>query len=228
MGGKVLPQVLPRGKPAAVRVGINGRIKQGPPLALREAAFDMDRDVKLDVRGLPVCQNRELHPAIGRANALRRAEKRCGGSIVGRGRVGISFTFPNQAPIPESSRVVVFNGGLRDGTIVFYALTETKVPVPSLLNARIEVRRKGSGWIAVAKTPVIAGGSGAITRFALNLGRKFTYSGKRRSLLSARCSDGKFKFSVPKLLFRNEANIPSAAPRTILQGNLIVPCKPKR
>lgn len=225
VGGKVSPQALPRAKHAAVRIGINGRIKQGPPLALREALLDVDKNLEVNARGLPACRvNRR---DIAGNNILRRVERACGDAIVGRGRAGISVSSPGQIPQSLASRVVLLNKGVRNGLIVLNAHAEIRLPVPRLLSARIEVRRSNRGWTARVTIPVIAGGFGAITHFALNVGREFIHRGKRRSLLSARCPDGKLTVSAKKLVFRNEANLPGAAAQTVLKGNLLVPCKPK-
>lgn len=126
-----------------------------------------------------------------------------------------------------TGRVALFNVGIREGAITLRAAAEIKLPVPNLLVATIEIRRKPPGWTVRARTPVVAGGSGSLTYVALSIGRKFAFRGKRRSFLSARCPDGKFKISTPKLEFRNEAELPNIAPRTILKGSLCVPCKPK-
>jgi hypothetical protein len=188
--------------------------------------MSVDKDLEINARGLPAC--RANRRDLGFANFLRKLEKACGDAIVGRGRVGILVSFPGQIPRSLSSRVVVFNNGVRDGATLLHAAAEAGVGDPRLLSARIEVRRKGFGWTAQVRTPAIADGSGAITNFSLNLHRDFTYRGRPRSLFSARCPDGKFKLSMPKLVFRNEANVPGVAPRTILKGSLQVPCRPRR
>jgi hypothetical protein len=209
-----------------VRLGITGRVTQGPSLALREGVLDLDEDLEVTAKGLPAC--RANRRDIGPGNVLRGIEKACGDAIVGRGRVGISVSFPGQTPLSLSSRVVVFSSGFRDGAILLHAAAEIRVPVPRLLSARIEVRQSDQGSTVRVRTPVIAGGSGAITNFALNVGRKFIYRGKRRSLLAARCPDGKLEVSAKRLFFKNEANLPGAAAQTVMQGILVVPCRPKR
>jgi hypothetical protein len=225
LGGSVSPRSLPKGKFAPVRFEIDGRVKQGPPVALRDGILIVDKDIDVDVRGLPVCRGGAYD--IRRDDGLRWVERACAEAVVGRGRVGVSIGFPEQSPVSVSSRVVLFNGGVRNGAIALHAIAEIRTPAPSLLNATIEVRKPGRGWTARLRVPVIAGGSGAITRFRLNLGRKFTYRGERKSFLSARCPDGVFKLSLPKLLFRNEARIPGVGSQTILKGGLAVPCRPK-
>lgn len=231
MTARVSPQSLPTGKPAPVAFRIGGRVRHvdgTQPSALREAILTVDKDVDVSIEGLPLCNDREPRFPIRRPDELRRLEKRCRNAIVGRGRVGISIAFPGQEPLSLSNRVALLNAGTRDGTILLYALTEIRVPVPQLLAATIEIRRgPARGWTVRAKIPAIAGGSGAITHFALNVGKRFRYRGKRKSFLSASCPDGVFRIMTPKLLFKNEARIPGVAAQTVLKGSLAVPCKPK-
>jgi hypothetical protein len=210
-----------------VRFEITGGIEQGPPVALREASAVVDKDVDVRIEGLPPCNRGGPRIPIRRPDELRRIERRCEDAIVGRGRVDISIAFPGLEPISVSSRVALFNATTQGGGIRLIAAAEIKVPSPRLLAATIEIRRHPArGWTAQVKVPVIAGGSGAITRFRLNVGRKFTYRGERRSFLSARCPDGVFKLTLPKLLFRNEARIPGVAAQTVLKGGLAIPCRP--
>lgn len=228
---RFLPHVLPRRTfvPVAFRSKVGISTSGGShPSALREALLAVDKDVVVQTRGLPVCRGGGFHRNTRPANALRRAEAACGEAIVGRGRAGFSISFPDQEPVYVASRVVLFNVGVRKGAITFRAAAELEVPVPSLLVATVELRRKAPGWTVTVRTPGVAGGSGSLSYIALKVGRKFNYRGERRSLLSARCPDGRFKISTPKLVFRNEAEAPNVAARTVLKGVLSVPCKPKR
>lgn len=226
--GSVSPSSLPRVRKAPVRLGVAGRIEQGPALALREAVFAGDGDVGLNVKGLPACDNRGPRLLVRHPNELRWHEKRCRASIVGRGRVWISISFPEMDPIPVSTRVVLLYGGTSRGAILLYVLAKIDMPVPVVLAASVHVRRKPGGrWSARAEIPRIAGGSGAITRFSLRVGKRFTYRGGRKSLFSARCPDGELSFEAAKLLFKNEARIPSVAAQTVLKSRISVPCRPR-
>jgi hypothetical protein len=64
--------------------------------------------------------------------------------------------------------------------------------------------------------------------FHLKVKRGFAASGRRHSYLSARCPNGLFRVSIPKLTFVNEAHTPGLPPRTIMKGGLVVPCGAKR
>jgi hypothetical protein len=49
------------------------------------------------------------------------------------------------------------------------------------------------GLKSVAAIPKIAGGSGSVKSFSLKIGKQYTFRGKRLSILSAKCSDGKLQ-----------------------------------
>jgi hypothetical protein len=132
-----------------------------------------------------------------------------------------------------ASRLVAFNGGSRDGAIRLLVHAFAPAPLERALIARVDLKRVGpakgpTGWEAVAKIPRIGSGHGSLTAFRLNLKRFFFHRGKRKSFLSARCPDGELRVSAPRLEFRNEADVPGIAPRTIFTGGLLAPCEPKR
>jgi hypothetical protein len=77
------------------------------------------------------------------------------------------------------------------------------------------------------KLPAIAAGAGSLIDFKLSLGRTSTFKGKKAGLLEAKCPDGKFKVTTPRILFKNEAKIPNVPATTTLKGSLFVPCTPK-
>ena len=49
------------------------------------------------------------------------------------------------------------------------------------------------GLKAVATIPKIAGGAGSVTAFKLTIDKKFTYKGRKESILTARCPDGRLQ-----------------------------------
>lgn len=225
LGAHVLPRALPVGKPAPVGVRIDGHVRHRDgthPSALREMVLNVDKDVEVDFRGLPVCQP-GLRLAIRRPPGyLRRI---CREAIVGTGEAKVEIAFAEQRPIPQSSRITAFNGGMRGGGGRLLVHAFNSVPVPAAIVATVDLKPWMQGWRAVVKVPRIVGGAGSLTSFRLNLKRFFRYRGERRSFLSARCPDGRFKVSIPKIRFENETNAPGIAPRTILRGGLLVPCK---
>jgi hypothetical protein len=230
LNARVSPGSLPKKKlaPVGFRVGARVRHSDGTqPPALREAILEVE-NVEVDVKGLPVCRNRALRVPVRRGGKLRRVKRACGDAILGSGRVGFLIGYPQLAPAWSSSEVTLFNGGVRGGVIVLFALAEARVPMPRTLTARIEVERieKGRyGSRVKVKVPVIAGGRGSLTDLSLRLRRRPFSDAARESFLSARCPNGRLRIEARKILFRDEASVPGAAPRTLLRGNLRVPCQ---
>jgi hypothetical protein len=78
------------------------------------------------------------------------------------------------------------------------------------------IRRGHFGLHTVTTIPVIAGGAGSVTRFNLDLGRRFTYQGQRQSYLTASCPTGTY-FAEGQALFSDG---------TILHITHAFPCTP--
>lgn len=225
LDARVSPQSLPKKKLAPVGVSILGRVgaRDGVhPPALREMVLKVDKDVDFAVRGLPICEG-GLRPPIRRPPGYLR--RKCRNAIVGTGNATIEIAFPEQSSIKETSPITIFNGGGSAHRAKLVIHTFIKVPVPAAIVTQVNLRKRGTGIHAVAKIPVIAGGASSFISFRFNLRRFFNYRGQRESFLSARCPDGRFRVSILKAVFRNEANAPSVAPRSALNDNLIVPCR---
>jgi hypothetical protein len=224
-GGTTSPKALPKNKYTPVTTNIFGKIKTSDgthPSAFREAQVNIDKDVKLNVKGYPVCKAGQLE-----ARDTNAAKKVCGKAIVGEGKAEAEIAFPEQRPIKVPSPLLVFNGGEKGGKVKLLIHTFITVPVPAAIVTDVTIKRSGSGIKTVAKVPVIAGGSGSALSFNFKLGKTFRYKGKKVGFFEAKCPDGVFKVSVPKVLFKNEAREPGAAAQTVLKGALAVPCTPK-
>jgi hypothetical protein len=227
LGARVLPQSLPRDEYVPSRWGVFGKVstRDGThPSALREVVLDVDKDVRINSRNYPTCEG------SGRIEPLnaRTAEKACGEALVGRGKALVEVAFPEVTPIRVSSRLLVFNGGEKDGITTLQILLFVPVPRPAAVATVVEITRKGSsGLQTISKIPVIAGGSGSLLNFKFQLGKTYSYKGKRVGYFEAKCPDRVFKASVEKLLFKNEAKVPGVAAQTALTGSLAIPCTPK-
>jgi hypothetical protein len=231
LGARVSPQGLPTGSPAPVGLSIRGRIgtkeERPPAVALREMALSVRNHVEVDVAGLPACPYRHIA-----SRDTRGASRACRKAIVGSGRATAQLVRPEFPWVGLESRLVAFNGGLRHGAIRLFVHAYAPPPLKQTLVARVDLRRDGAAapgaWKVLAQIPKIGDGYGSLTVFELDLKRFFFHGGERKSFLSARCPDGEFLVSTPKIVFRNEANIPGRAAQTVLKGGLAVPCKPKR
>ncbi len=192
------------------------------PSAFRETVVDVDKDISVSVKGLPVCKASQLEETNTK-DALRA----CGDTVLGEGSADAEIAFPEQPPIKVHSPLIVFNGGEKGGKVTLLIHTFITVPAPTAIVTTVTIQRKGSGLHSIAKVPAIAGGSGSALDFSFKLGRTFTYKGKKKGYLEAKCPDGVFKVNTPKTLFKNEAQVPGVAPTTVLKGSLAIPCTPK-
>jgi len=228
-GGNIAPKELPRKHFAPARGNVFGKIKTSDgthPSAFREAIFDIDKNVLVNSRGLPICRAGQLE-----ARDTRSAKRVCGKTIVGSGSAHAEVAFPEQAPIRIASPLLVFNGGTRGGKTTLLIHTFITVPAPAAIVTRVTLKkiRKGPyGLHGIAKVPVIAGGSGSALDFNFKINRNYRFKGKRRSFLMARCPNGRFRVRTTKTLFKNEARTPGVAAQTVLKGGLVTPCKPGR
>jgi hypothetical protein len=224
-GGSVSPKALPKSKFAPVTANIFGKISTSDgthPSALRETVVDIDKDVKLNVKGLSVCKAGQLE-----ARDTKAAKKVCGTTVLGSGLAHVEIAFPEQNPIKVSSPITVFNGGEKGGKVTLLIHTFITVPAPTAIVTTVTIQRKGTGLHTISKVPVIAGGSGSVLDFKFQLRRTYKYKGKKVSYFEARCPDGLFKVKTPKTTFRNEAQTPGVPGTTVLKGSLAVPCTPK-
>jgi len=226
-GGNTAPKKLPRRKYAPVTTKIFGKIKTSDgthPSAFREALVNIDKDVRVNARHFPfVCRAGQLE-----ARDTKAAKRVCGKAIIGSGHADAEIAFPEQTPIKVPSPLLVFNGGERGGKVTLLIHTFITVPAPTAIVTQVTIKRRGSGIKSVAKIPVIAGGSGSALDFNFKLGKIYRFKRRKLGYFEARCPDGKFRVSTPKVLFKNEAKVPGVATQTVLKGGLAVPCIPKR
>lgn len=192
--GGVTPRTLPRHRLAPVAIHGSGELSTidgSHPPALEEAIVDADRDIVVDVKGLPACRIGQLQ-----ARPPKEAKSVCGGAIIGRGSATVEVAFPEQKPFDSTGPLVLFNGGERNGVVTMLAHAYVSVPAPTAVVATAKVFRVNKGPYGlhpVIDVPVIAGGSGSVVAASFELGRTYTYKGQRRSVFSGRCSDGRIQ-----------------------------------
>jgi len=224
-GGGTTPEKLPKNKFVPVTTTVFGKIKTSDgthPSAFREAVVDFDKDVKVNAKGFPACKAGQLE-----ARDTKSALKVCGKSVIGKGKADVEIAFPEQKPILVPSPLTVFSGGEHGGKVTLLIHIFITVPAPTAVVTKTTITRKGGGFHTVSKIPVVAGGSGSGLDFKFQLGKTYTYKGKKVGYFEAKCPDGVFKVNVPKLLFKNEAQTPGVGSQTVLKGKVAVPCKPK-
>ena len=188
--GGFKPQVLPRRQRVPIRFqgyATIGTKDNSPPPALRHVKLDFDRDGRLNVAGLPICPPGRLE-----ARTAKQARRLCKGAIVGKGQVSAAIDLLG-ASFRVRSPLTLFNGPRQRGNPTVVAHAQTSVPIfqAYVVVAPIERRRgRTFGYRTSFDVPPIAGGAGSLTRVQARLGRRFAHRGKRRSYVTARCSDG--------------------------------------
>jgi hypothetical protein len=223
-GGTVSPKALPKSTYKPVTSSIFGKIKTSDgthPSAFREAEVNIDKNVKINVKGFPVCKGGQLE-----ARDTKAALQVCGNTVLGEGIAHVEIAFPEQKPIIVTSPMTIFNGGEKGGKVTLYFHIFLTVPVPAAIVTTVTIQRKGTGIHSIAKVPVAAGGSGSALDFSFKIGKNYSYKGKKVGYFEAKCPTGAFN-TTTKALFKNEAHITGVAPTTTLAGKLSVPCTPK-
>jgi hypothetical protein len=184
--GGFTPSKLPKKKLAPIMLSAKGQIqtKDGThPPALKEVVVETDKNGAIDTKGVPVCKSGQLQ-----SRDTKAAEKVCKSAIIGNGTTNVEIEFPEQSPIPVTSKLLVFNGGTAGGKTTLFIHAYITVPTPAAIVTTVKIKKihKGRyGLESVASIPKIAGGSGSVTKFSLNVGKQKT--------LFAKCPDGKLQ-----------------------------------
>jgi hypothetical protein len=189
--GGISPSKLPRHGKAPITARLNGEIstRDGThPPALRTIDLYIDKTIDIDPVGLPACR-------IGQLQARNSADAKsaCPDAIVGSGSGEVEVAFSEQPPFRSTGPLVLFNGGDRGGTMTLLLHAYVSVPAPTAIVTKVAITRIHQGRFGLhiaAKIPRIAGGAGSVTDFDLEVGRKFTYKGQKKSFLMAGCPTG--------------------------------------
>jgi hypothetical protein len=189
--GGFTPTALPRYHDAPITLFGRGKVStesgELPPV-VKTIVIEFDRHGHVDTTGLPVCHAGQLQ-----STTVPVARRRCPGAIVGTGFGHAIVAFPEQAPIPVSSPLTLFNGPRKDGNPTVLAHAYTTVPVPTTFVVPIEIERIHHGvygYRTSAQIPKIAGGAGHPISGNLTVSRHWTYRGRRHSYVNARCETG--------------------------------------
>jgi hypothetical protein len=214
--GGFSPKALPKTRNAPITLHGGGRLSTVsgdlPPI-LKTLTIEYDRHGSVETAGLPVCPPGKLQ-----ATTVAAARRACPGSIVGKGAGRAIVKFPEQAPIPISSPLTIFNGPRMHGNPSVLAHAFTTVPIRTTFVVPIEIERVNHGpygYRTEATIPPIAGGYGVPIAGHLKIGRKWVYKGHRYSYVNARCETG-------RLQARGEFSFSDG---TFLSGSIFKPCE---
>jgi hypothetical protein len=214
--GGFTPTTLPKHEFAPIRLHGYGKISTadgGPPPVLEQLVFWFDKHGEVVTRGLPTCPLRKLV-----ATTPSRARKNCPEAIVGEGFGKAVVNFPEQAPIPASSPITIFNAPPKHGDPTIYAHAYTTVGGPSTYIVQVVIQKVHDGrygFKAVAKIPKIVNGFGTPIYGRLTIGKTWRYKGRTLSYANASCPDGRLQAKA-QLTFGDG---------TLLEGTFLKPCK---
>jgi hypothetical protein len=193
-GGGFAPKKLSKTKLTPLGLTVEGKIKTTDgthPPALKEVIFEADKNSAIDVKGYPTCKKSKLQ-----SQDTKHAKAACEPALIGEGEATAAISFPESADVNAKSKVLVFNGGQAGGTTTYYIHAYITVPVPAAIVTTVKITKIHNGRYglkAVASIPKIASGSGSVISFKLKIDKKFTYKGKKVSVLSAKCPDGRLQ-----------------------------------
>jgi len=184
--GQISPKQLPRTGGAPVGVQMGGKIKttdKAIPPKLERIILDINRNGKLQTRGLPRCPLGKLK-SISSAGA----RKACREALIGNGNVTSRVALPGQGAFASNGPLLAFNGRHKGRPAVF-AQVATGAPLPLTYVIIFEVKKKNGtfGNSLVGTLPPIASEYGYITAFNLFLRRQYSFRGQRLSYASAGC-----------------------------------------
>ena len=207
--GGFSPKALPKNKLTPISFFLWSKLKtvdgKHPP-AIKEFKLEGDKNVVVDVKGVPTCTSGKLQSQTSAA-----ARKVCGPAIVGSGTTEVEVQFPEQPPIDVKSELLAFNGGFRGGVTTLYIHAYLTAPVTAAIVTTVKIKKvkKGRyGTESIASVPKIAGGSGSVTYFNL----KFD-----KGILFAKCPDGRLQAHGTGVF----------ADGTKASATVIRPCTPK-
>jgi hypothetical protein len=193
-GGGFTPKKLSKKKQTPIALTVEGKIRTTDgthPPALNKVILETDKNGGVDVKGYPTCRSGQLQ-----SRDTKAAERACPKAIIGAGTTTASVAFPEQRDVLVHSKLIVFNGGFKGGTTTLYIHAYFSNPVPGAIVTTVKIKKHKHGRYglkSISTIPKIAGGSGSVIQFRLKINKKFTYKGKKHSVLTAKCPDGRLQ-----------------------------------
>ena len=190
--GGFSPTTVSKTKPTPIALGISGEINTldgTHPPAVKEVLIETDKNGALNVKGYPVCK-----PGRITATTTAQAMKNCGPALVGEGQTNIEILFEESKQIPVHSKLLVFNGGVSGGTTTLLIHAYITFPIPAAVVTTVKIKkihRGPYGLLSTASIPKIAGGSGSVRSFELEIKKTLHYKGKAFHILTLKCPNGR-------------------------------------
>ncbi len=185
----------------------------GPPPALTHLAIALDRNNRLETRGLPKCD-----PARLANTTPLQARGICPRAIVATGHISARISPPGGRAFGATSPLTAFNGPKigRDATVILHSYMQFPQAETYIVTARlVGSGGKGNhGYHLVADLPPIDGGYGVLTHGDVKIGRRYKHNGRTLGYTSARCLSG-ILFAHGRFVFDDG---------TVLEGSIFRPC----
>jgi hypothetical protein len=184
--GSMAPSKLPRNGAVPIAVSFAGKIgsskAEGPP-QLEKISIAINRNGKLDTRGLPRCRMGHIDPST-----TDEAIAACRSALIGEGSFSANVKLPEQSPFPSNGKVLAFNGRFQGKPAVFAHIFGT-TPVPTSIVLPFVITSTGGtfGTVLTASLPRVTGDWGYVTGISMKLRRTYLFRGEQRSYLSAGC-----------------------------------------
>jgi hypothetical protein len=184
--GGFSPTTLSKKKLTPITFTASGSIKTldgTHPPALKEAIVETDKNGTISTKGIPVCKSGQLQ-----ARDTNAAMKVCGKSLIGTGTTTVEVQFPEQRPVPVTSKLLVLNGGTSGGKTTLFIHAYFSAPVTGAIVTTVKIQKVHNGRYglkSVASIPKIANGAGSVKTFSLTINKK--------GVLMAKCPDGKLQ-----------------------------------
>jgi hypothetical protein len=188
------PKALSKSEYTPVALTVAGSIRdpsRAKPPPLEEVQIDA-QNVAVTTKGFPTCSG-------GSRDALstEEAKRACPDSIVGSGSMAVSVQFPEGGtPIPATSPLLIFNGGTLNGTTTLYIHAYLTQPITTAVVATVKIVKAGTGIKSVTTIPKIVNGAVSVTNLSLRIDKKYTYRGKKVSVVGAKCIGGETQADV--------------------------------
>jgi hypothetical protein len=216
--GGFAPSVLPKTALAPIALTVEAKVAtiDGTHIpALTEAVIETDKNGAINVKGYPTCTSAKLQ-----SQDTEHAEKICKNAIVGSGTTTAEVELAESKPVLVNSKLLVFNGGERGGVTTLFVHAYFSAPVSGAIVSTVKIKKIHHGrygLLSTATIPKIAGGAGSIKAFSLKIDKKFTYKGKKVSVLTAKCPDGKLQAHLTAKFHNYKTGEDSSASTEILR-----------
>lgn len=172
----------------------------GVPIPAVHATIDFDRNATIYTKGLATC-----NPAQVQNQSTENALRACGRAKLGSG-TAVALLAVGPTVYTVNQTVTAFNGKPKGGksVVILHTYGTTPIVVTLVLVGTVsQYNKEGYGPRLDLDIPLIAGGTGALKEFQVKIDKKWTFKGKKRSFLSAKCPNSKKLKTRGKFTFRD-------------------------